>query len=209
MLATPHAGAFRPASAPALAALLLAASLSATPARAQTPSPADPPPTRAQLQPGELLRVTTASLGRPVRTRLHAVRGDSLLLLSGTAGSGLQVLLPPSEIRRVEVRRRPAGLLGRNVAAGATVGLLAGGAGFLLWCGENRDECRETDREPDHYVPPEDRPTSAVVASLVGGGFIGAAIGYVATPRRWVPVDLSVTPAGGTGVQVGATLPGR
>lgn len=199
----------RPASPSVLLAIVLAASLSATGARAQAPTQADPPRTWAELQAGERIRLTTVASGRVVTTRLHAVRGDSLLLPDRAAGPTGQVLVPAAQVQRLEVRRRPHTLLVQNSSAGALVGMLAGGVSYLVWCDENREACRAVHEEPPYYVPPEDRTYSPLMGVLLGGAAVGAVVGYVVTPKRWVPVDLSVTstPAGGTGVQLGATFP--
>lgn len=183
----------------------LCAGMLALPSAARAQTAADP-------APGTRVRVVDAGTGRVVGT-VSAVRGDTLVVVSGKGESAREVALSVSSIRRLQVSRgRPSRPL--SALQGAGIGAVSGSVGGLL--GITAANLR--------YGGPCDGTADdllcfstgewALIAVMIGapmGAASGAVLGFVFPQERWRSISTRHAPAftvapAGDAVQLGLSL---
>jgi hypothetical protein len=166
----------------------------------------------ADLAPGTRVRVVDAGTGRVVGT-VSAVRGDTLVVVSGKGEGAREVALSVSSIRRLQVSRgRPSRPL--SALHGAGIGAVSGSVGGLLgMTAANLRYGGSCDGTADDLLC-FSTGESALIAVMIGapmGAVSGAALGFLFPQERWRSISTRHAPAftvapAGDAVQLGLSL---
>jgi hypothetical protein len=213
----------RPTIAAALTLAMLALAL---PAAAQSPEPdtaAEHRPTReadstrlaaeAPRLVGHRVRGSFAYGGRFIGT-VRSVQGDTLVL-TREIEPGVPFRVAMGSLTVLEASR-PSPHLARNVEIGGVLGAAGAALVWLNHCDKHPVDCRsDTTSYRGGQDCEEEADDGFALGRLVvlGGAFIGGAIGYALTPVRWRRIGLrvraSVIPAndGTTRASIGADIP--
>jgi hypothetical protein len=169
----------------ALAALLV--TLAAAPLAAQE---------RTAPVVGERVRISGPALSpRKWRGELVEVRGDTLVVLREPTMRRVEV--PPSAVRRLEVRRPRSRIegLGHGLLLGVSIGAATGVAAGLVADGDGG--CYDWCFAPVVYG----------IAGAAAGTVLGAIVGVAMPGEKWVAVPRAApATAGGVAVSVGVKL---
>ncbi len=168
--------------------------------------------TAADLSPGTRVRVVDAGTGRVVGT-VSAVRGDTLVVVSGKGESAREVALSVSSIRRLQVSRgRPSRPL--SALQGAGIGAVSGSVGGLLGITaanlRYRGPCDGTADDLMCFSTGEWALVAMMIGAPVGAAW-GAALGFVFPQERWHSISTRHAPAftvapAGDAVRLGLSL---
>jgi hypothetical protein len=177
---------------------------------------ASPPALRAQvvddLAPGTRVRVVEPGTGRIVGT-VSALRGDTLVVLSGSGSSARTVSLPVSSMRSLQVSRgrpsRPASAL-RGAAIGLASGAVAGLVGATAPSLFMDEPC---DRTADDLLclSTAEWAMFGVLFGAPAGAAWGGAVGFLFPQERWHSISARTAPTlslttSGAAVQLGISL---
>jgi hypothetical protein len=132
-------------------------------------------------KPGDVARVTVASSrDSVVQGRLSWISSDSVAVWRRPAS----VSLPISNLRAIQVRRRPAGYAQRTIGVAIAAGVLGGVLGARLGA------CRRSGAPPGGIdfscdTPDPSAKVFAVIGSITGAG-TGWLVQAIREPKRWV-----------------------
>jgi hypothetical protein len=174
------------------------------------------PALRAQvvddLAPGTRVRVVEPGTGRIVGT-VSALRGDTLVVLSGSGSSARTVELPVSSMRSLQVSRgrpsRPASAL-----RGAAIGLAAGAVGGMVSATVPSlfmdEPCDRTADDLLCFSTAEWAVFGVLLGAPTGAAW-GGALGFLFPRERWHSISARTAPAltlttSGAAVQLGISL---
>lgn len=133
-------------------------------------------------KPGDVARMTVDASSRDsvVQGRLSWISSDSIAVWRRAA----PVLLPISNLRAVQVRRRPSGHAQRTIGVAVAAGVLGGVLGARL------GECRRSGAPPGAIDFSCDTPGSPAKVFAVLGSVTGIGTGWlvqaIREPKRWV-----------------------
>jgi hypothetical protein len=198
-----------------LARLLCLMSLASAPLLTASEACGQVPAAHVSISPliGKRIRITRSSDPRSrLEGRLLAMTGDSIAVGTALGDAPLVIALGPDA--RLEAWQRGSGAEAVSAVLG-TAGAVAGARYYVHWCRDNPDPCAEdlSYKHDDDDCDDDDTCGSSNMSFLsftvLGGMLAGAALGYAIVPPRWQPVDrpfrVSVVPAGGGRVLVGAS----
>jgi hypothetical protein len=175
---------------------------------------AAPAQTAADLSPGTRVRVVDAGTG-PVVGTVSAVRGDTLVVVSGKGAGAREVALSVSSIRRLQVSRgrpsRPLSAL-QGAAIGAVTGSVGGVLGTTIGSLQADESCGRAVAGDDLLC--FSTAEWAMIGVMIGapmGAASGAALGFLFPQERWRSISTRHAPAftvapAGDAVRLGLSL---